>query len=351
MITLHCIGSMEGGGAEKQLCKIVTGLKKQGVEVHVVLLREGVNFQLLQESGATIHKINSASNYSPKILINLIKLINKINPDIIEVWQRPMEFFASLAAFIKRKPYISIERTAPPTYIYSFKGLIKYVSVLFSNALIANSKSAVTFWKNKSIFKLNTVFIPNIIQAPKSLDEGPDSKDVILCIARLSVEKNLDLVIRSFHIFSLQNDKVKLLILGEGPERKNLEKLIQELKLNDRVNLLGYKTDIYPFLRQCKLVISLSKIEGMPNTVLEAASLKKPLLLSPIVQHLDLFSAHSAYYISSESPEHIASMMNKIWLDPEPEKVGKAYNTIQVFNEETISMQYLKVYQTVLNTD
>lgn len=66
---------MVGGGAERQLTYLASGLVKRGIDVHVFLLKKGENFDALQASGAAIHSVESTSNYSPRILWALHKLM------------------------------------------------------------------------------------------------------------------------------------------------------------------------------------------------------------------------------------------------------------------------------------
>ena len=92
---LFCIvlPSMKGGGAEKQLCKLVTALKTLPGRITCLLTGKGVNYQALESSGTTIHLLRVKSNYSLDISRQINDIIDQIKPDIVEVWLSPMYFF------------------------------------------------------------------------------------------------------------------------------------------------------------------------------------------------------------------------------------------------------------------
>ncbi len=92
---------------------------------------------------------------------------------------------------------------------------------------------------------------------------------LILAVGRLSKQKNFGLLIDSF---VRVNDAVatKLLILGEGEERLNLEKRIYELGLSSVVSMPGWVKNPYCYMSQCDALVLSSDYEGLPNILLEA---------------------------------------------------------------------------------
>lgn len=93
--------------------------------------------------------------------------------------------------------------------------------------------------------------------------------DQVVAAGRLVPEKGFDVLIRAFHIFAQGHD-FSLIILGEGPERANLENLIKELGLTRRVLLPGFMPDPYPYMRSAKLFVLSSRYEGLPTVLIEA---------------------------------------------------------------------------------
>ena len=68
------------------------------------------------------------------------------------------------------------------------------------------------------------------------------------------------------------------LIVGDGPERSNIEKFAVKLGIIDQIYLIGYQEDILPLYRLCDLVLLTSQQEGIPNTIMEAMLMEKPVI-------------------------------------------------------------------------
>jgi glycosyltransferase involved in cell wall biosynthesis len=110
----------------------------------------------------------------------------------------------------------------------------------------------------------------------------PVERFVIGAVGRLSAEKGFDLLIRAVERLLRGGADVGLLIVGEGDEAPRLRALIAELGLTERVQLLGYRSDV-PAIYQALDVFALSSIrEGLPNVLLEAMAFAVPVVATRI---------------------------------------------------------------------
>ena len=101
---------------------------------------------------------------------------------------------------------------------------------------------------------------------------------VIGAVGRLSGEKGFDVLIRSVHALVARGLDVRLVIVGEGGERANLEGLIRELQLGDRVRLAGWQADVRGYFEAMDVFALSSLREGLPNVLLEAMALEVPVV-------------------------------------------------------------------------
>jgi len=108
---------------------------------------------------------------------------------------------------------------------------------------------------------------------------GEDDK-ILLCVARLAKEKSIDFLIRTFAKYSKDNPNVYFVIAGDGPERGNLQKLIDSLKLGNKVLLLGMipYNDIPNIYNSADVFIFASQTETEGMIVPEAMSSGLPVL-------------------------------------------------------------------------
>ena len=102
--------------------------------------------------------------------------------------------------------------------------------------------------------------------------------DYILSIGRLTKQKNFSLLINAFKEITKEYPSLKLIILGEGEERKKLEKLIRNLSLKNIVFLEGYKKNIFNYIYNCECYISTSLYEDPGFTLIESGFLNKPVI-------------------------------------------------------------------------
>ena len=98
------------------------------------------------------------------------------------------------------------------------------------------------------------------------------SDPYVIGVGSLSHEKNFELLIRAFARVRAKR-RLCLIIAGEGPKRKDLEKLAQQTGFADDILLPGYVESIYPLIREASLLASTSRWEGLPTVLIEAMRL------------------------------------------------------------------------------
>ena len=106
-------------------------------------------------------------------------------------------------------------------------------------------------------------------------------------VARLTKNKRIDMIIRALR----EDSKFALIVVGDGQEKEYLETLAQEYSVNERVYFAGYKKDVASYLRMFDVFVMSSEMEGLPVSMLEAASLKVPCIVL-ITRCLESFLVH-----------------------------------------------------------
>ena len=105
----------------------------------------------------------------------------------------------------------------------------------------------------------------------------PDTPPVILAAGRLTRQKDFPTLIRAFAMLSSRRD-LRLLILGEGPERAALESLVTELGLNGRVALPGFSANPFAYMARARLFVLSSAWEGLPGVLIQAMACGTPVV-------------------------------------------------------------------------
>jgi glycosyltransferase involved in cell wall biosynthesis len=107
-----------------------------------------------------------------------------------------------------------------------------------------------------------------------------DSFKNILAIGRLTKQKNYIFLLQAFKKILSIKDNLRLLIIGEGEERKNIESEIKKLNLMNNVKLLGFQNNIYKYLNNSICYFSTSLWEGPDLAMLDAAFSNVPIICS-----------------------------------------------------------------------
>lgn len=144
--------------------------------------------------------------------------------------------------------------------------------------------STYNTFKDLNIFpisKLRLLYDPIIsidkisVEKKKKIDNFLTDKKYILSIGRLTRQKNFSLLINCFNIIKKKLPNLNLVILGEGEERKKLEKLINKLNLETSVFLLGYQSNVFKYIFNAECFISSSLHEDPGFSLIEAGYLNK----------------------------------------------------------------------------
>lgn len=137
----------------------------------------------------------------------------------------------------------------------------------------------------------NIHIVTNIINQKEVLTKSEDRVDVIfpkdkisvLSIGRLSEQKGYSMFIHALARIQT-TEKWCFYLIGEGPDKEKLEKLIAENNLTSKVVLLGAKKNPYPYLVQCDVYVQPSKYEGYGIALDEAKIFQKPILATDTVK-------------------------------------------------------------------
>ena len=106
------------------------------------------------------------------------------------------------------------------------------------------------------------------------------SEKTLISIGRLSKQKNFSFLIDAFYNLQKRKSNLNLLIIGDGENKKRLKDQIQRLNLNDKVFLVGFKKNIYDYLKNSKMFILPSLWEDPGFVLVEAGYMNLSILSS-----------------------------------------------------------------------
>lgn len=175
---------------------------------------------------------------------------------------------------------------------------------------------------------------------------------VILGVGRLSREKGFDRLISAFCDFRQRFPGSGLVIVGEGGLRQQLEAIINERGIRDDVLMPGYCSTVPALLKRSKVLVMPSLTEGLPITLLEAMSLKTPVVASDVGEMARVLREGRAGEIVYElEPVSISEAIERSLTGKalSKQKVDQAYETVKThYSSESMAAGYLKLYKRVM---
>ena len=356
MRILHCIPSMEGGGAERQLTYLAAQLHKLGAEVHVALVGRGANWARLQASGAKIHELRLSGSHDPRLFRQLLEILRSVNPDVVQLWLRQMEIAGGVAALAAGKPFILTERSSIKAYPRSFKWLVRRGIGRFASAIVSNSEEGDAYWRGRASQRTPRFVIANAIPLAEIMSTEPAEAHVaprdgrfVLYAGRLDPGKNIDTLLEALRL-SLSENSFDVICCGEGPLRSLVTDWIDRHGYGQRVRLLGYMPGLWGLMKRAAALVSPSLFEGSPNVVLEAMACRCPLIVSDIPAHRALVDESAAALVAPESATQFATAILSVLRDDQAarRRSDVAFARAQRFAPADIAKQYLDVYRSIL---
>jgi glycosyltransferase involved in cell wall biosynthesis len=173
---------------------------------------------------------------------------------------------------------IGSERTHPPMYPLGqfFEVLRKYCYALTDAIVAVTSESAD--WLRINTHAKRVAVIANSVSLPlDSFDPGlpinsvcRTERKIVLAVGRFTEEKQLDLLVHAFQSIANNHLDWDLVIVGDGPLRKYLEDMVVFSNFKNRIFFPGKAGNIGEWYEHADLFVLCSKVEGFPNSLLEA---------------------------------------------------------------------------------
>ena len=287
--------SMGPGGAERVVSNLLPALCKK-YEVHLVLMSEVLAYEI--PSAVKIHFLERSDPYEsgvkklfrlafalPSLALKYKKLCENLGIDAHFVLMNRPCYVALAAKILGLKGRMVISERSCPSVIYK-SGLSGFANRIFVKALypradliLANAQgNADDLVRNFGCDRKKTKVLYNAVDlaAIKTLANEPlegKFKPFFLNIGRLDSGKNQAMLIKI--IANLNNERATLGILGKGPLHGELQNLIDELGVGERVKLLGTDKNPFKFIKNAQCFLCASRFEGFSNVLLEALACER----------------------------------------------------------------------------
>lgn len=290
--------NLNPGGAQRHLINIINSLNSSDYEICLFLYRnEGELIHEIKRDIKIFHPVLNglSKNFFPLELLfgirELTRVIRKERPSILysRHWCKiPNAILGKLYSI----PSVSGEGNNIGETLLSKNlkmnlfYLLRKIGLKNTDYIIANSESLARELNEVFNTDCKTEVIPNGVdiegiteKAKEKIDHRwfRDNIPVLISIGRLAEQKGHRELIEAVSLLRSEM-KVRLIIIGEGKNKQELIDYADKLGINDSVEILGNKSNPFPYIKNSDMYVCSSRYEGLSNVILEASALGMPII-------------------------------------------------------------------------
>ena len=373
-------------GVSTSVLMLKQGLEKLGHEVYVVTVNsENFSYKkdenVLMIPGVPIGVLDfRMTSLYP---IKAQRIIKNWNLDVIHTHTEfGVGAFARLISKQYNIPLVHTYHTMYEEYIYyitkgyfdgASKKLVEYLTLFLCDRtveeLIVPTKKTYDLFKGKYKVKRNIHIIPTGIDVTRFYKENINLKDVdslrkdlniktgdytILYVGRVAKEKSIDFLINNMKDISRKIPKAKMIIVGDGPDMKDLVELAHKNKLDNSITFTGKVPwiEVPKYYQLADVFVTASTTETQGLTVIEAMAASKPVVAIKD-ESFELVISNEQDGLLFTSNDEYQKLIIKLYKDKNySEKIAKqARITANGYSAEVYAERVLEVYKKVLNKD
>mgnify|MGYP003856777225 CR=1 FL=1 len=282
------------GGAEKVFIQLLNEFSVSHFKVDLLLSQDVGEFRHLVNNNIEIISFCTKAQSKPVLFLSSLRglffYVRKYRPKAIYstlTGANVVSLLVSLAHHFLDTKFIIREANVNKNNGLMYKCLSKLLYkrahrvVAVSEGVKRDLIKSLGVSASKIVVIKNPVDIERVREMAMSERADPwineERSAVIVSVGRLFPQKDFETLIKAFKLVREQN-AAKLVIIGEGPERDKLERLVAMLKLENYVKLVGVKTNPFVYLNNADVFVQSSKWEGFPNVLLEALAVGVPIV-------------------------------------------------------------------------
>lgn len=295
-IAVLVINCLQGGGAERSVLTLGQGFHKLGYTVHVLRFKPLVEYELSPDLNYHLlrfkpyklilgetrrHKMfaRALDRYivnnigQPDIILSNLERPNNVMaysqlPNIVNVIHSTLSLYYKFDQVHDLNPLkqkLTTMYAAHPCVCVSDGVKADFVHHLGDITPVSTIHNPID---QEAIQRLATAFVPDIPTIPQH-------QDYIVHVGSFKAAKRHDILLKAY---AKTDQSLPLLLLGQGKLKDEIEQLIAKLELTDKVTLLGFQENAYPYVKHAAFEVLTSNREGFPMVLAEALAIGTPVI-------------------------------------------------------------------------
>jgi len=323
-------------GSEKHLLTLLTSLDKAKYQVTLVLLVERDKplddyVRRLEEGGVQVKRVLIRGDIDPLLVWRLYRLLREGNYDIVHTHLIHADLYGTLAAKLAGVPIIvSTKHADDPFRRYPFYAFLDRLASKFANKIIVISDSLRRFFAEVEGLDLGKIiriyygldavkFEVHSLGGSSVREEFGIKSNAPLAgiVARLDPQKGHTYLLTAFAQVVEALPEARLLVVGDGYLRGDLERQARELGIAHQVIFTGWRDDVPRVMTELDLLILSSLSEGFGLVLLEAMAAAKPIVASQVSAIPEIvIDGETGILVPPKDPDALAEALIKLLRNP-----------------------------------
>lgn len=295
------IPTLDRSGAEKQFTLLAQGLRERtDWEIDVVVLTRGGPYQeTLEQAGIPVTVLGKRFKLDPFCYWRLQQHLKDSPPDLLHSWMFTANTYGRLAAGKRPDFKVVVSERCVDSWKGRWQTRLDRRLISRTDCLLANSTAVAEFYREVGYPSHLIHVIPNGVERSESADQNartrlreewriPANARVVGFVGRLAPQKRITDLIWAFHLLRHLMEDVYFVIVGEGPERDDLEDFACRASCDELIRFVGHRADGAAVMPAFDLFWLASAFEGMSNSLMEAMAAGVPCLASDIPANREL---------------------------------------------------------------
>lgn len=355
------------GGSEGFLRRLVSRLPVDRFRFDVLQLAREVSPDkvMSQSLGASVHL-----HYAPVRAIygrdgiaawrQVRRLVRHGNYDVVQSQHEKSDLIAALLPQSNR-PFLRVSNRRDMGFHKSRKlrWLMRYLNRRFDRIVAPSAAILESLVREDGVDVDRCLCIPNGVDTERFAPAAGPRRDALRaglgfdtehllvgCAARFWAVKRHSDLLQAFATVYVREPRARLVLIGDGPERAGIERLIAQLGLTDCVSVLGARTDVDQILPALDVFTLVSSSEGLSNAILEAQACGLPVIATNVGGNPELVDADNGMLVPAYNPQALADAILAMTGNPTLRQRMAAVARARVQREHSLAAM-LHVYETM----
>ncbi len=336
---LYLLTDSDFGGTEASVMRLAYGMKQRGYEISICSIKQlGHMARNLSSNEIKVMSLDLPSSlclsYPLLFLFALRKwgdIIKQEEPDILHSFLFQSNLLSAITALFKTKEKAKItgfihslrciERNKPRWRIFLDRWILGKADEIIAVSDAVRQKYIQREKINPD--KIRVVYHgieKRFMERRENASESNNlreslgflSKETIIgTVTRLHSDKGVDILIKGTALaVNAWPNNLRLMIIGGGPDEPKLMRLAQIMGIRDRIIFAGFQSDVYPWILSMDIFCLTSREEGLPQSLLEAMALAKPVIATNVGGVREILNDHvCGQLIPSNDPEALCNAL------------------------------------------